>query len=143
MPRYVPRRLAGTRDRWGVLDRTTDDYVDDGPQDNPHTWTGTQPEATDYAAALEAGALHPDTAANITTLRALVDAEAAGERFPVPTGPYTAFLLVGACQLTRTHPALSPGLRRQYEEAGRQIQAAFAGTPTFALLERGWHEDGR
>jgi hypothetical protein len=137
--RYQARRLTGTRGRWGVLDTTIDDYVTDGPQDNLHTWTGDQAEAEDHATALEAGELSPETIADITTIRTLADAEAAGERFPVPTGPYTAYLLVAACQLTHTHTNLSAGLRAQYEQAGRQIQAAFAGTPTFDLLEQGWH----
>jgi hypothetical protein len=44
-PRYQAVPLAGTTDRWAVLDHAIGDYLDDGPQDNPYTWTGYQPEA--------------------------------------------------------------------------------------------------
>lgn len=82
----------------------------------------------------------PDDTQATALIIDLVKMEQSGdyERLIIHLGPYSAFLLVSALQLTWRHPGLSPQLKQVVHDIARQVQQQFAG-PTYDLLEAGWH----
>lgn len=82
----------------------------------------------------------PDNPQEIALITRLVQIEQSGdyERLIIRIGPYSAFLLISALQLTWRHPGLSPQLKQVIHDIARQVQRQFRG-PTYDLLEKGWH----
>jgi hypothetical protein len=80
----------------------------------------------------------PDDLADLAVIERLAQAEVDGDRRDFQLGPFTVYLLVCAIQLAVRHPDLGDELRERYVDAGRRLQACFAG-PTYDVLEKGWH----
>jgi hypothetical protein len=63
--------------------------------------------------------------------------EAAGKLKQLGLGPYSIWLIVSMIQLGTRHPAMSPHMRAQLENLGRQLSTTFRGE-ALTLIEQGW-----
>jgi hypothetical protein len=84
-------------------------------------------------------ALDQPSEADVAAVRELIELERdpATPHATLTIGPYAAFVLVGALQLTLRHPLLYPDQREQITSIARQVQTLYQGR-AYELLEHGF-----
>jgi len=65
---------------------------------------------------------------------ALIEQDDPDSKVTIRLGPFTAFTLVGALQLTTRHPELAPKMRARVQGVIDDIIKAFEGQPAHAVL---------
>lgn len=74
---------------------------------------------------------------DLDLVRALLQAEKAGERREIIMGPFTAFVAVGALQLAWRHPNMDTKTADTIRSLGEQLSTMLA-PDVQALLAKGW-----
>ncbi len=74
-------------------------------------------------------------------LGTLMDRDQQGERVDIAVGPYTAYLMIGWCQMMSRHPELQPMHRNTARTYARLLARLFEGTPGEESIRQGEHPE--